>query len=511
MTRIDMPQFNLTVFKSFLGILSFILFFFSALPAQAIPLVGSACVIRHGDNVLVIKEEISGKLALPGGQIGPDDTPEQAAVREVYEETGIKVEVVKLLKLRGNTTVFACVAKQPIPTSKVTPYLTPLDNTEQDDLLISAWQAKHFAKEVKRVYLLSVDNITKADYRYPNDVPLLSPWLKQVPDSAVTDNGADYQSISSLHQWELHQIEAFQQTIKHSSDLAHRIFNTVMQVFNLPGEKPFIGVLLLIAAIGFGTTGLLALASILLSVTFTASVMKLWLASPRPFYIWPELQHASASGFGLPSGHTFMATVLWLMLWYNLPLFINCFKTDAITNIKIFRMKVLPLFILAIVLQAVARVWLGVHFISDTLLGMTVGTLLALVLIQWQRNGLMLNNIWNWRCWALFSAVIFVAACYFQVPQQVYLLACTLAISSVVFVLNKRQDYKITWVTRFFLACSLIIAVVVISTTGFGLTHVVISTTALLLIKVMMIIALVSACFALTHYIYRTRGTKLIE
>ncbi|WP_237459287.1 bifunctional NUDIX hydrolase/phosphatase PAP2 family protein [Photobacterium lucens] len=508
MMRIDMPQSNLTVFKSLLGILSFILFFFSALPAQAIPLVGSACVIRHGDKVLVIKEEISGKLALPGGQIDPNDTPEQAAVREVYEETGLHVEAVKLLKLRGNTTVFACVAKQPIPTSKVTPYLKPLAKIDPDDLLVSAWQAKHFAKEVKRVYLLSVDNITKADYRYPNDVPLLSPWLKQVPESAVTDNGLDYQSISPLHQWELHQIQAFQQTIKSSSELTHRAFSTVLWVFNLPGEKLFIGVLLLIAAIGFGTTGLLALASILLSVTFTASVMKLWLASPRPFYIWPELQQASASGFGLPSGHTFMATVLWLMLWYSLPLFINRFKTDAITDIKVFRMKVLPLFILAIVLQAVARVWLGVHFMSDTLLGVTVGTLLALVLIQWQRNGLMLNNIWNWRCWALFSAVIFVAVCYFQVPQQVYLLACTLAISSVVFVLHKRQDNTIAWSTRFFLGCSLIMAVVVISAAGLGLSHIVISTAALLLIKVITVMALVGATFALTDYIYRRYGRK---
>ena len=222
MVRISTP--SLSAIKPDRAILTLLLIIFFSFPAQATPLVGSACLIRHGDKVVVIKEEISNKLALPGGQITSEDSPEQAAVREVYEETGIHVDAVKLLKLRGNTTLFACVAKQPIPTILITPYTQPLTTTESDDLLISTWQAKHFTKEVKRAYILTAENITPKDYRYPNDVPLIQRLLSQVPNSEITTNAADYYAVSRLHQWELTQITSFQQEIKSLPDRYQSLF-----------------------------------------------------------------------------------------------------------------------------------------------------------------------------------------------------------------------------------------------------------------------------------------------
>lgn len=60
----------------------------------------SAAIIVHEDRVLMVRRRIGeGELLwqFPAGGIEPDETPEQAAVRETAEETGLAVEAIKLL------------------------------------------------------------------------------------------------------------------------------------------------------------------------------------------------------------------------------------------------------------------------------------------------------------------------------------------------------------------------------------------------------------------------------
>lgn len=60
----------------------------------------SAAIIADGGRVLMIRRRISeGELMwqFPAGGIEAGETPEQAAVRETLEETGLTVEAVKLL------------------------------------------------------------------------------------------------------------------------------------------------------------------------------------------------------------------------------------------------------------------------------------------------------------------------------------------------------------------------------------------------------------------------------
>ena len=52
---------------------------------------GRVLLVRRGH------EPALGKWSLPGGRIEPDESPEQAAVREVREETGLEVQVGELL------------------------------------------------------------------------------------------------------------------------------------------------------------------------------------------------------------------------------------------------------------------------------------------------------------------------------------------------------------------------------------------------------------------------------
>ena len=50
-------------------------------------------IIVWRDRV-VLRRTLAGEWVLPKGWIDPGETPEQAAVREVREETGVKAEIV---------------------------------------------------------------------------------------------------------------------------------------------------------------------------------------------------------------------------------------------------------------------------------------------------------------------------------------------------------------------------------------------------------------------------------
>jgi 8-oxo-dGTP pyrophosphatase MutT (NUDIX family) len=61
------------------------------------PKVGATAVVSDGSGAVLLQRRADdGRWGLPGGWLGPAESPEQAVVREVREETGIEVEVVRL-------------------------------------------------------------------------------------------------------------------------------------------------------------------------------------------------------------------------------------------------------------------------------------------------------------------------------------------------------------------------------------------------------------------------------
>jgi len=79
----------------------------------------SMAIITRGDRVLMIqRRQREGRLswAFPGGGIEAGESPEQAAVREVAEETALEVKAVRVLGARihpdtgADMTYVACEA-----------------------------------------------------------------------------------------------------------------------------------------------------------------------------------------------------------------------------------------------------------------------------------------------------------------------------------------------------------------------------------------------------------------
>ena len=60
------------------------------------PTVPQAIVLQ-GQQVLLVQRDNPRFWELPGGSMAPGETVEQAVVREVQEETGVRVEIVELL------------------------------------------------------------------------------------------------------------------------------------------------------------------------------------------------------------------------------------------------------------------------------------------------------------------------------------------------------------------------------------------------------------------------------
>lgn len=64
------------------------------------PKVSVVCVLQNNGKVLLIKrgnEPGYGKWSLPGGYVDRFEIVEDAAIREVYEETGLRIRSVELL------------------------------------------------------------------------------------------------------------------------------------------------------------------------------------------------------------------------------------------------------------------------------------------------------------------------------------------------------------------------------------------------------------------------------
>lgn len=61
----------------------------------------ATCVFDAEGRLLLGKDAETGRWTLPGGAIDPEEPPAVAAVRECWEETGLHVEVTRLIGVFG--------------------------------------------------------------------------------------------------------------------------------------------------------------------------------------------------------------------------------------------------------------------------------------------------------------------------------------------------------------------------------------------------------------------------
>jgi membrane-associated phospholipid phosphatase len=144
---------------------------------------------------------------------------------------------------------------------------------------------------------------------------------------------------------------------------------TPMEVFSFFGTENFF--LLLLPALYWcmeGGIGLRVGIILLLSVSVNDAV-KMVFHGPRPYwYSTDVIRYASETSFGVPSGHAQIAFGVWGMLAASIRKWWGW-----------------PIAILIIVMIGISRLYLGVHFPHDVILGWLIGALLLwLVLRFWK-------------------------------------------------------------------------------------------------------------------------------
>jgi ADP-ribose pyrophosphatase YjhB (NUDIX family) len=76
---------------------------FSDQAGHATPKVDVRGVVFTENKILLVKEKEDGGWTIPGGWADPDETPGEAAAREVFEESGFSVKPVRLLSVYDRT------------------------------------------------------------------------------------------------------------------------------------------------------------------------------------------------------------------------------------------------------------------------------------------------------------------------------------------------------------------------------------------------------------------------
>lgn len=79
--------------------------------AQFAPAKSAGCLAIRDGRLLVV-QELSGRVNIPGGSGNPHEPAHCSAQRETWEETGLSVQPVKLIRVFDNGFhLFECVAE----------------------------------------------------------------------------------------------------------------------------------------------------------------------------------------------------------------------------------------------------------------------------------------------------------------------------------------------------------------------------------------------------------------
>lgn len=330
---------------------------FAALPAlSAEPAAPSAaaCAIRHQDQLLLVQDRISSRYSLSGGYIDGDERPEQAALRELYEETGLRGGVVQELGRWQRAVIFACRTLEPIVA-------------QQGAAFVSILKASNLGGEILNARLIAIDQLPREQRRFPDQLDWLQSRLDKVPESEVRWQADFVAQGNALHQAEIPLMLRLQQWL--GPDVWW------LSVSNLFGSGGFQLALipLLLPLLGWPRLRQLLFAMLWLGLLVQAS--KEGIGWPRPFHLQPELATHSAQGFGMPSGHTASALLFWgALLGWLWPAR---------------RGQAYSLALLLALTTGLARVWLGAHFISDVVAGLLMGAILLAARPCWRTDGLV--------------------------------------------------------------------------------------------------------------------------
>lgn len=380
--------------KPILTVFLFIMTFFSAQAAfaQEVQPKGAVCVIDHNERVVLIKEMITGKFSLPGGIIDDGETPQQAAEREAWEEAGLVVTADELLHLDKHAAIYRCTSNSDIVVFDL--------ETENGFYRIPSWFAPHYGVETDAVYLSEPFKLEPQQYRYPDQLSVIQHWLSTSGESKNTVAWVSnlVSQAPEFRQKELQFISSFRSSIDQLPSVVGTTIKAIFTLLNETSSETFFYFIFIVALVYLGRkTALTIMFGIVFSIVL-AGLAKQGLALPRPFVYIPQLQLTSAIGFGMPSLNSMLATIIYGTIYLAL-------KRKGISAASLKRWSFC--FIGLILVQALARIWLGVHFPTDSIVGITLGMMVIVHFASMEKKhgDLLYKVISSVHFWLIMSVI----------------------------------------------------------------------------------------------------------
>jgi len=152
--------------------------------------IGAGAVVIHDQRVLLVRNlhgVTKGRYLLPAGRVEPNELPDQAAAREAFEETNLRVEIEGLMGVRlwvmddgEHNYFFMFLARLLSPVSDLRPNLAEIDDARffSSDELEALGRHETWSGAVAIAYKALNPNVSL----WPNDATLSDRSGVDVPE-----------------------------------------------------------------------------------------------------------------------------------------------------------------------------------------------------------------------------------------------------------------------------------------------------------------------------------------
>ncbi len=125
----------------------------------------AGCLVKVNGLMLAVRTVKSGKWDIPSGKPENDETPDQTAVRETFEETGLKVRAEELLEnFNGEFYVYRCKIEGQNCLEEKKHLTVPLTATN----------------EISEVAYIDIDTLNDNNMRFPSILSRLKDLFKML-------------------------------------------------------------------------------------------------------------------------------------------------------------------------------------------------------------------------------------------------------------------------------------------------------------------------------------------